>query len=265
MLVRDAEQAMAVVNCLAPEHLELLVRDADELRPEVRNAGAVFVGAPDRARRLRRRREPRAADRRRGPVLQRAAGRRLPQAHPRRPRHAGGARAPSGRPRSRWRGPRASSPHAASVERRIAPMTASEPARRPAGAGGLPLAPARRLGAAQHEREPVPAAAGVRRRVAAGRSRPRRCTATRTAAPRACAPRSARRSANRPTASSLPTGRTRCCRRCCSPTAARAGAALVFEPTYALHSHIARITGHRGHRGAAPRRLRHRRRPRASA
>src|SRR5690349_18305933 len=46
VLVRDAEQAVAVANLIAPEHLELLVREADELVHEVRNAGAVFVGAP---------------------------------------------------------------------------------------------------------------------------------------------------------------------------------------------------------------------------
>jgi histidinol dehydrogenase len=46
VLVRDAEQAIAVANLVAPEHLELLVRDADALVDDVRNAGAVFVGAP---------------------------------------------------------------------------------------------------------------------------------------------------------------------------------------------------------------------------
>jgi histidinol dehydrogenase len=44
--VRDVEQAVAVANIVAPEHLELLVQDADELVHEIRNAGAVFVGAP---------------------------------------------------------------------------------------------------------------------------------------------------------------------------------------------------------------------------
>ncbi len=46
VLVRDAEQAIAVANLVAPEHLELLTRDADELVHEVRHAGAVFVGTP---------------------------------------------------------------------------------------------------------------------------------------------------------------------------------------------------------------------------
>jgi histidinol dehydrogenase len=46
VLVRDAEQAVAVANFVAPEHLELLVHNADELVHEIRHAGAVFVGAP---------------------------------------------------------------------------------------------------------------------------------------------------------------------------------------------------------------------------
>jgi len=45
VLVRDADHALGVVNQLAPEHLELVVRDAEALVPAVRNAGAVFVGA----------------------------------------------------------------------------------------------------------------------------------------------------------------------------------------------------------------------------
>jgi histidinol dehydrogenase len=40
----DAEQAMAVSNAIAPEHLELLVEDPDALLPLVRHAGAVFCG-----------------------------------------------------------------------------------------------------------------------------------------------------------------------------------------------------------------------------
>jgi histidinol dehydrogenase len=40
----DAAQALAVANAIAPEHLELLVDDADALVPLVRHAGAVFCG-----------------------------------------------------------------------------------------------------------------------------------------------------------------------------------------------------------------------------
>jgi histidinol dehydrogenase len=44
VLCRDAEQAMAVANLIAPEHLELLVADPEPLLPLVRHAGAVFTG-----------------------------------------------------------------------------------------------------------------------------------------------------------------------------------------------------------------------------
>jgi histidinol dehydrogenase len=45
VLVDDANQAMAVANAVAPEHLELLVDVPEVLLPMVRNAGAVFCGA----------------------------------------------------------------------------------------------------------------------------------------------------------------------------------------------------------------------------
>jgi histidinol dehydrogenase len=38
------EQALAVANAIAPEHLELMVADPDSLLPLVRHAGAVFCG-----------------------------------------------------------------------------------------------------------------------------------------------------------------------------------------------------------------------------
>jgi histidinol dehydrogenase len=44
VLVRDADQAIEVANRLAPEHLQIVTDDADELVAAVRNAGAVFVG-----------------------------------------------------------------------------------------------------------------------------------------------------------------------------------------------------------------------------
>lgn len=43
-LVDDAEMAVAVANVVAPEHLELLVDDAEDLLPLVQSAGAVFCG-----------------------------------------------------------------------------------------------------------------------------------------------------------------------------------------------------------------------------
>ncbi len=46
VLVRDVEQACAVANAVAPEHLELMVEQATELVASIRNAGAVFIDAP---------------------------------------------------------------------------------------------------------------------------------------------------------------------------------------------------------------------------
>jgi histidinol dehydrogenase len=44
ILVDDAETAIAAANTIAPEHLELMTADPDDLLPHVRNAGAVFCG-----------------------------------------------------------------------------------------------------------------------------------------------------------------------------------------------------------------------------
>jgi histidinol dehydrogenase len=43
-LVEGVEEAIAVANVVAPEHLELMVDDARRLLPLVRSAGAVFLG-----------------------------------------------------------------------------------------------------------------------------------------------------------------------------------------------------------------------------
>ena len=42
--VRDLDEACAIVNRLAPEHLELSVADPEELLPKIRHAGAIFMG-----------------------------------------------------------------------------------------------------------------------------------------------------------------------------------------------------------------------------
>jgi histidinol dehydrogenase len=42
--VRDLGEACDVVNRIAPEHLELAVRDPDALLPSIRHAGAIFLG-----------------------------------------------------------------------------------------------------------------------------------------------------------------------------------------------------------------------------
>jgi histidinol dehydrogenase len=44
VLCDGPEQAMAVANLIAPEHLELQVADPEALLPLVRHAGAVFTG-----------------------------------------------------------------------------------------------------------------------------------------------------------------------------------------------------------------------------
>jgi len=44
VLCDGPEQAIAIANAIAPEHLELLVEDAEALLPLVRHAGAVFCG-----------------------------------------------------------------------------------------------------------------------------------------------------------------------------------------------------------------------------
>ncbi|TAN25477.1 MAG: histidinol dehydrogenase [Castellaniella sp.] len=43
--VRDLDHACEIVNRIAPEHLELSVRDPQALLPNIRHAGAIFLGA----------------------------------------------------------------------------------------------------------------------------------------------------------------------------------------------------------------------------
>ncbi|MEA2759069.1 MAG: histidinol dehydrogenase [Methylobacteriaceae bacterium] len=45
ILVRQLEDAIPLVDRLAPEHLEIMARDADALASRIRNAGAIFLGA----------------------------------------------------------------------------------------------------------------------------------------------------------------------------------------------------------------------------
>jgi histidinol dehydrogenase len=42
--VRDLDEACALANRIAPEHLELAVQDAEALVPRIRHAGAIFIG-----------------------------------------------------------------------------------------------------------------------------------------------------------------------------------------------------------------------------
>ncbi|MGZ8197773.1 MAG: histidinol dehydrogenase, partial [Burkholderiales bacterium] len=41
---RDLDEACALVNRVAPEHLELALGDAEKLLPKIRHAGAIFIG-----------------------------------------------------------------------------------------------------------------------------------------------------------------------------------------------------------------------------
>ncbi len=45
VLTRDLDEAVALANRIAPEHLELAVADPDALLAAIRHAGAIFVGA----------------------------------------------------------------------------------------------------------------------------------------------------------------------------------------------------------------------------
>jgi histidinol dehydrogenase len=42
--VRDMEEACAIANRIAPEHLELSIADAEQWVPKIRHAGAIFIG-----------------------------------------------------------------------------------------------------------------------------------------------------------------------------------------------------------------------------
>ena len=45
ILVDDINKALNLTNRIAPEHLELAIKDADDFANRVRNAGAIFIGA----------------------------------------------------------------------------------------------------------------------------------------------------------------------------------------------------------------------------
>ena len=269
----DREQAIDAANAIAPEHLELMCADAALLVPLVRNAGAVFVGAdaPAVIGDYVAGRQPRAAHRvapRGSPSALRVADfqkhihvvlARRGRARARSRRSSRTLAEAEGLHRARRRGPPA---RGAVVTRR---PTAASAARRPARARRLPLAAGRRAVRLNTNESPYPPPAefvarwldALRDVDVAPLSRPRRDRAARRARR---VPRPAGRAAVlRATAA------TRCCRRCCSPTAAPGRRALMFEPTYALHAHIAAQHRHRGRRGRARRRLRDRRRRRGRA
>jgi len=45
ILVKDLKQAVALADAIAAEHLEIMTADADALAAQIRNAGAIFLGA----------------------------------------------------------------------------------------------------------------------------------------------------------------------------------------------------------------------------
>lgn len=44
ILAEDMREAVRISNMIAPEHLEICVRDAEKVLPEIRNAGSIFLG-----------------------------------------------------------------------------------------------------------------------------------------------------------------------------------------------------------------------------
>jgi histidinol dehydrogenase len=45
ILVRNLDEALPLVDAIAPEHLEIAVAGAEQLAQRIRNAGAIFLGA----------------------------------------------------------------------------------------------------------------------------------------------------------------------------------------------------------------------------
>ncbi len=76
IMVKNLDEAAALANAIAAEHLEIMTSDPESLAAQIRNAGAIFLG-PHTAggdRRLCRRLQPCAADRALGAVLVRPRG-----------------------------------------------------------------------------------------------------------------------------------------------------------------------------------------------
>ncbi len=44
-MVRSLDEALPLIDAIAPEHLEIATADAEALVPRIRNAGAIFIGA----------------------------------------------------------------------------------------------------------------------------------------------------------------------------------------------------------------------------
>ena len=183
VLVDGPDAALAVVErdrAGAPRAHDRRSRSARPARAQRRRGVLRPVGAGGR-RRLRRGGEPRAPHGADGAVRERAARRHfLKHVHVVDARRGRAAAGRAVHPRAgRGRGPE----RARSLDRvargtlmsTAAAAVAPRAARRPRRARRVPLAAARRRRAAQHEREPVPAAAGVRRPPGSTRSPGSRC------------------------------------------------------------------------------------------
>ena len=244
-LVDGPAQAVAVANVVAPEHLELLVDGAAGLAPvgALRRGGLPGPVCPGQRGRLPGGPEPRAAHGPHGALRVGAAGRRLPHPHPRR---VDGRRrpwpdshrtsSPSPRPRGSRRTP---DPWSCGASRDGGPRPA---AARPDGVVGLPLPPGRGGGPPQHQRVAVAAPAGVARRVA----RRARLASTSTAIPTADATELRAALAE---FHGVDPARVFCANgsnevlQCLLLAYGGPGRVVaLFEPTYALHSHIASLT-----------------------
>ena len=90
---------------------------------------------------------------------------------------------------------------------------------------------------------PEPPPAGFRDALGDAAGRASTGTATPTGGPPSCGPSWPPTTASTRRWSSSPTAPTRCCRPLCLAYGGAGRTVAVFEPTYALHSHIARITG----------------------
>ena len=266
VLVDGPDQACAVANVVAPEHLEILIDDADTLLPLVDSAGAVFLGPmlAGQRRRLPGRPQPRAAR----PTGARGSPARSGSTTSVRHIHAvsvdekalealGPPRGDPGRDRGAARarrvGARAMAPIArARAERAAAFPGPARPRRRSPGT----TRPGRGRRAAQHQRVAAAAAAEWFERFRDGMAEIEFNRYPDRDADRA--PPGAGRSATvcGPSRYSAPTARTRCCSPCCSPTAGPGRTAALFEPTYTLHRHIARSPAPRWCRAAATRIIR---------
>jgi histidinol dehydrogenase len=45
IVVRDLDEALPLVDAIAPEHLQIAAADAETVAARIRNAGAIFIGA----------------------------------------------------------------------------------------------------------------------------------------------------------------------------------------------------------------------------